>query len=100
MELPSVADLIGQFASPVIIGAALTFLLQYTKKQGWSSRFVIAVTAIVVGVIVVVFNTFVSPEVRLNVVNFLSLLIATCWGLYEYFIRIWNEGVPQIRKTK
>lgn len=99
-QFPDFANLASQFLPPIVAGAAITAIVQWTKKNGWSSRAVILICSAILAVGVTAFNTFVPPDVRVSIVNFLALAVTSCWSIYEFFIRVAKEGGMEIKHVE
>ncbi len=99
-QFPDLGAVVSQFIIPVIAGGAITAIAQWTKKSGWSSRAVILLCAAILSVGITAFNTFVPPDLRVSIVNFLALAVTSCWSIYEFIIRVAKEGGMEIKHVE
>lgn len=73
---------------PIVVGAIITALTQYSKKIKIPARVMLAVLVIVAAGIYTAFQNFVDPGTQAKVIAFVTSTVGSAVVFYEYGIRL------------
>lgn len=76
---------------PVVLGAAITFLIELGKKFGIGAKLMLAGFAILMAVGYTLFTEFVNPDMQKHIIEFTATAMATSVAIYEYILKFFKE---------
>lgn len=73
---------------PLVVGAIITALTQYSKKHNISSRVTLAFSVIIAALIYTAFQNFLDPHTQEKIIAFVTSTAGSAVLFYEYGFRI------------
>lgn len=73
---------------PIVVGAVITAVTQYSKKINIPSRVILAILVILSAVVYTAFQNFLDPAVQSKIIAFATSTIGSAVVFYEYGIKL------------
>jgi len=86
---------------PIILGAIITLLTQFSKRSGLSNRLVLAIFVIIVAAAYTSYQFFADEVIKAQVAAFSAQTFGSAVFFYEYFVRIIeskSKSVSEVNK--